>query len=244
MDIYLSSASWNIIHRSLHRPNVGWSCKCGWIILVKGKQSLSLNDCWNATLKDSFYWEVWLKMCPTVIRNTHFITSSAAPWGPTLSMSSHPVERWAGSHYNSSFWEKKKRLWQERISQRERRQRQTPSGERSDAPPCTSYGLYQSYYSSRRDEGWHNNNNNNYERITEMEKFTQRWTHNESLECLLRQQCVERPKKTHTPVCLSCRHTGIHTHTRTFAQCVWGSNLQEHGERGSFILSHLTVHSH
>lgn len=124
MDIYLLSASWNIIHRSLHRPNVGWSCKCGWFILVKGKQSLRLGDCWNATLKDSFSREVWLKMCPTVIRNTHFITSSEAPWGPTLSMSSHPVERWAGSHFNSSFWEIKdyvRRRWDDKAEKERER---------------------------------------------------------------------------------------------------------------------------
>lgn len=129
MDIYLSSASWNIIHRSLHRPNVGWSCKCEWFILVKGKQSLSLGVCWNATLKNSFSREVWLKMCPAVIRNTHFITSPVAPWGPTLSMSSHPVERWAGSHFNSSFWEKKnyvRRRWEDK-AERVKKQGETAS---------------------------------------------------------------------------------------------------------------------
>lgn len=218
MDIYLSSASWSIIHRSLHRPNVGWSCKCGWFIFVKGKRSLSLGDCWNATPRYSFYREVELKMCPAVIRNTHFITSPAAPRGPTLSMSSHSVGRWAGSHFNSSFWEDGGKKNGEDKSERERarvqecRQRLTPSGLRSDAPPCTPYCLYQSYYSSRRDQGWHNNNNNN-ERIMGMEKIKQRWKNNESPECLLRQRCAGKAKENTHPQ--SVYHAGTHTSVHT-----------------------------
>lgn len=69
----------------------------------------------------------------------------------------------------------------------------------------------------------------------EMEKFIKALTKYESPELLLRQECVRKAKGKATHIlCLPHKHA----HSGPV-----GSNLQEHGEWGSFIVAHLTGHS-
>lgn len=80
-------------------------------------------------------------------------------------------------------------------------------------------------------------NNNNHGRIMEMEKFIKALTKYEIPEWLLRQECVRKAKGKATHIlCLPQKRTNMHSGPV-------GSNLQEHGQWGSFIVAHLTGHS-
>lgn len=127
----------------------------------------------------------------------------------TLARQDIEFEQWVGNHSNSPV---RKRLCLSKKSLR-----QIPSGQNSDAPPCTPYCLYLKPLFFRSGEGGHNNNNNR--RIMEMEKFAQTRKNNESPGCLLRQQLEANTPTFSLSLAPSYTHSHKYTHTRHCHLC-------------------------